>query len=618
MTVSAIVSPLSDSGKIPVESTSAKGFGVVDAFGLPKVSSERLLKDFQFSESVIQINFDVTTVSLGSISFPGTQGFLLSSGAGSLSSVVIQSKQLVKQPTLEGLISRWPVAFLTPAIVGNIRSFGLNDGVDGWMIRLNGTILEFVQLNEGVETVTPASSWDVPVTPDANIHLWTVQSKATAAGDYDIWYNEDNLVHTIRSLGNINQPQSGKVDLPIRYEDINTTAGTGETMLAPSMTISAEGRQSVKITDGEKDIGLNVANRLNVQSNFSYLMDIEFDDPIDTVNIWDVITSGSGSFSQPANTYTLFLSTTTGATDNILIKSKVLSLTSGAGEFTVFEVKLKFGENNPENHIKEWGYLDSGSVNGVFFRLEDGVFKFVTVINSVENVTSIDGSKPDANFHNFRIEHMGAGEITGSIVNEDKVVAFSSSISPQVGSSEKQPFIRAYNTAGTATTPDDMECYWLRLLDISGTALTFRGRDDNGIFHDVAVNASRRLLVSSEPIAPAPGQTAIADTQFDPVGTVTDSFTTIPSGKVVNVNNLAAGSEQGNGGSKVEVFEAPNGNTVGLIFIAVLFVDASNGQVNLNHDTAAGDGTAAILLRRERFGGGSVEVFGTWTGTFPT
>ena len=618
MTVSAIVSPLSDSGKIPVESTAAKGFGAVDAFGLPKVSNERLLTDLQFSESIIQINFDITIASLGSISFPGTQGFLLSSGAGSLSSIVIQSKQSTKQPTLEGLISRWPIAFVTPEIVGNIRSFGLNDGVDGWMIRLNGTVLEFVQLNGGVETVTPASSWDIPVTVDTNIHLWTIQSKATAAGDYDIWYNEDNLVHTIRSLGNINQPQSGKVNLPVRYENINTTAGTDETMFAPSMTVSAEGQQAVRVTDGQRNVNLNAASRLNVQSSFAYLMDVEFDKPLDTVNIWNVTNSGSASFSQPANTYTLFLSNTTGATDNILIKSKLLNLTSGAGEFTTFEVGMKFGGNNPENHVKEWGYLDSSNLNGTFFRLEGGVFKFVTVKAGVETVTSIDRSKPNANFHNFRIEHLGAGKITGSIINEGEVVDFSPAAVSQVGSSEKQPFVRSYNTAVTATTPDDMECHWIRLLDSSGTALTIRGRDDSGVFHDVAVNAARRLLVSSEPIAPAPGQTAISDTQFDPVGAVDDNFTIIPLGKVVNVNNLAAGSEQGNGGSKIEVFEAPNGTTVGLIFIAVLFVDASNGQVNLNHDTAAGDGTSAILLRRERFGGGAVEIFGTWTGTFPS
>ena len=131
MTGSVIVSPLSNDGKVTVDSRVAKEFAVPDSFGLPKVSNERLIKEFQFSESSIQISFNTTIVASGNITFPGAQGFILSSGAAASSSITIQTKTSIAQPTLEGLITRWPIGFLTAGIAGNIRSFGLNDGLDG-------------------------------------------------------------------------------------------------------------------------------------------------------------------------------------------------------------------------------------------------------------------------------------------------------------------------------------------------------------------------------------------------------------------------------------------------------------------------------------------------------
>lgn len=615
MSGSVIVSPLSENGKIPTEYS--RETGAVSAYLDQKVANERESKSIKYSDAVLQINFNQTLLGIASFTTSSTGVLSISTGAQASSGLTFLTKSIADQPIGRGILLRMPIQFVDAGVVGNIRSIGLHDGTDGFMIRLNGTALEFVTTKGGVDTVIDSSTWDTPVTPDTDIHLWEIQTKSATLGDYDI-YLDKLRVHNIKTLGTASAESSDKDDLPFRIENNNSTNATDINFNVHPTLLIEEGKLAAIITDGERDITINAGRRLNVQSSFAYLMASEFDIALDQVNIWNVTTGGAASFAQPANTYTLELKNTTGATDNILIKTKLLNLKAGAGEFATFEVGLKFGANNPTNHVKEWGYKDNADLNGVFYRLEGGDFKFVVLKGGVESVSDISQAKPNDNFHNFRIEHLGAGKIIGSIINEGQVIDFSPAAISQVGTSEKQPFLRAYNTGVPASTPDNLEAHWVRLLDNSGNALAVQGRDDNGVFRDVAVNSARRLLVSQEPSVPPPGETAITDTQFDSVATVDDSFIVVPSTKTVTITRLAAGAGIGNGGSKVEIYEAPNGDATGIIFIAVLFIDASSDQVDLNFTTSAGDGTRAILLRRERLGGGSTEIFGNWQGTFLT
>ena len=620
MSGSVIVSPITSDGRIPTQTLSSNESAQVSAYDIPKVTLESVQQAFKYTDVILQINFNETIVGSGSSSTSSPGVLTVNSGAAITSGVKYTAKSNIVQSVNEGLLFRNPILFADPGVVGNVREIGLYNEItqNGWLLRLNGISLEFVVINNGVETINVDSvNFDVPFSLDTNLHLYEIQTKSAASGDFDIFIDK-SLRHSIKNLGSSASLFSSEVDLPVYIRNENTTNNTDVRLDIATTSILNEGEDVVVVSDGLNKISINSANRLDVQSGFSYLMAAEFDVPIDTLNSWNVTTVGAGSFSQPINTYTILLSNTTGATDSILVKSKLLNLKSGAGEYSTFEAGMSFGANNPANHIKEWGYLDAANLNGCFFRLEGGVFKFVTVKGGVESVTSIAQSKPNDDFHNFRIEHLGAGKITGSIVGEAEVVDFSPAAQSLVGASEKQPFLRAYNVGVTASTPDDMECHWIRLLDNSGAGIAIQGRDDNGVFRDVAVNSSRRLLVSQEAVVPGPGETGISDVQFDSVATITDNFVQVPLGKVVNINSLAAGSESGNGGSKVELYEAPNGDVTGIVFIAVLFVDASNGQVDLSYNTTAGDGTRAILLRRERFGGGSVEIFGTWTGTYET
>jgi len=615
MTGNVIISPITKGGAIPTEYSQENA--AVSAYIEQKVANERDSKSIKYSDAVLQINFVQTLLGIGSFTTSNTGVLSISTGAQASSGLTFLTKSNADQPIGRGVLLRIPIQFVNAGVAGNIRSIGLHDDTDGFMLRLNGTALEFVTTKGGVDTIIDSSNWDIPVIPDTNIHLWEIQTKSAALGDYDI-YLDKIKVHSIRILGTASTESSDKDDLPFRIENNNSTnAADINFNIHPTLLIE-EGKSATIITDGEKDITINAGGRMNVQSSFVYLMSSEFDLPLNEVNLWNVTTDGAASFAQPINTYTLELKNTTAAADNILIKSQLLNLKAGAGEFSTFEVGLKFGTNNPANHIKEWGYKDNADLNGVFYRLEGGVFKFVVLKGGIESVTTISQAKPNSDFHNFRIEHLGAGKIIGSIINEGEIIDFSPAAISQVGASEKQPFLRAYNTGVPASTPDDLEAHWIRLLDNSGNALVIQGRDDNGVFRPVAVNAASRLLVSQEPSVPAPGESAISDTQFDSVATVDDNFVTIPTGKIVTIDRFSAGAESGNGGSKVELFEAPNGDATGLIFISVLFIDASSDQNDLAYKTTAGDGTRAILLRRERFGGGSVEIFGSWIGTHLT
>jgi len=490
---------VTDEDKLAVDSRVAKEFAVIDSLGRPKVSNERLIERFEFSQSTIQIGFTETQVGSGLITFPGEAGMLLQSGAATSSSIIIQKITPIKQPILEGIITRIPIQFGTVGDAGNVRSFGLNDSVDGWMIRLNGTSLEFVQLKGSVETITLASNWNIPVVIDQNIHVWTIQQKSAAAGDYDIWFNENTLVLVIRTSGTAAVSSSNKADLPLRFENINTTSSTNHTLFSPAATINAEGQQAVRIVDSEnRGLTINPQRRVNAQVTFGFLFETKFDKTLDEVNLWDVTEIGGASFNQPANSYEVELITTTGATDDVELTCKLTGLEEGTGEFSVFEVDLSFGSNNPINHIKEWGYRDSAKSNGVFFRLEDDDFKFVTLKGGVESVTELTNAKPNADFHSFRIEHLGADTISGTIIDEEGlVVDFVTAEISRVGSAEKQPFLRSRNTAAPATTPSNMKAHWIRLLDNSGTSFTLRGKDGNGISRDVAVNANRSLLVTA-------------------------------------------------------------------------------------------------------------------------
>jgi hypothetical protein len=287
----------------------------VSSFGLPKVSFEGIQKAIKWSQAVLQINFieSITGSASSSISAPNI--LQLNSGAASSSAIDYISKFRINQSTTKGLMIRVFVSFPDVGVTGNVRQFGLYDksNQNGWLLRLNGTSFQFVVVKSGVETLNvDAASWDVPFSLDTNIHLYEVQTKSAASGDFDI-YIDKQLRHSIKNTGTSATKFTNNNNNQIYVQNENTTNATDVAINIEPINILNEGENKVVVSDGTRDILINSSRRLLVQAAGSPLMGEKFDKPLDIVNRWLPTLAGAGTYSQPGNDYTLYLSNTTAA-----------------------------------------------------------------------------------------------------------------------------------------------------------------------------------------------------------------------------------------------------------------------------------------------------------------
>ena len=129
----------------------------------------------------------------------------------------------------------------------------------------------------------------------------------------------------------------------------------------------------------------------------------------------------------------------------------------------------------------------------------------------------------------------------------------------------------------------------------------------------VKVDASGRLLVSIAPPTPPPATTPIEIIAFSIMGDSVDTFLTITNGKILTVTQFRAGSETSNKGTKVELFEDPNGDLSVLNLIDVIFINGNSNSNALNKNFV-GNGTRRMLLRRTHLTGGFIQIFGAFRG----
>ena len=122
------------------------------------------------------------------------------------------------------------------------------------------------------------------------------------------------------------------------------------------------------------------------------------------------------------------------------------------------------------------------------------------------------------------------------------------------------------------------------------------------------VDASGNLKVTTPP--PTPPVNII---EYDAVGTVHDSYYTIPDLKTLVITRLLSGSEMTNAGSSVLLYLDPDGTGLNLELITAQFSNGSNATSDLGLPVI-GNGIKRILLRRNAFGGGARIILGQWTG----
>lgn len=121
--------------------------------------------------------------------------------------------------------------------------------------------------------------------------------------------------------------------------------------------------------------------------------------------------------------------------------------------------------------------------------------------------------------------------------------------------------------------------------------------------------ADGRLKVAQEPPAPPPATTAvdvggIATVGINPV----DTTHVLATGTTLVIQNFNGGAPPVGSGSKVELFDDPNGDGSALTLLRVAYVNGSSFSLDLSREVGPGNGTHAVRLRRTNLGGPSREI----------
>jgi hypothetical protein len=106
---------------------------------------------------------------------------------------------------------------LDPGINNNIRRWGMFDVNNGVFFELNGTILNVVTRNSGVDVRIPQAQWNAgsSFVLDTNRHVYEIEY----VSDEVVFYVDLVAVH--RMSGNTASPRFAVNDFPIRFENVN-------------------------------------------------------------------------------------------------------------------------------------------------------------------------------------------------------------------------------------------------------------------------------------------------------------------------------------------------------------------------------------------------------------
>lgn len=237
------------------------------AFGTIKTVTESILGDLRFDAVSVPKQWDVTTTNLGNYAIePGGTGIKMSTGAAAASKITLKTKQTFYYQSARGQMIKFSIILGNAGVAGNIREWGQNNGTNGIFVRMNGTVLSLVRLFNGVETVIPATSWDIPVVPNANGHIWYIQYEWLGVGNIYLYYDE-TIVHTINFVGSSTDFSLGTPDLPVWYRNENVANASDVYLKSGCSSVVTEGGFVISGLDATgqiREAGVDAAGALKV------------------------------------------------------------------------------------------------------------------------------------------------------------------------------------------------------------------------------------------------------------------------------------------------------------------------------------------------------------------
>ncbi len=121
--------------------------------------------------------------------------------------------------------------------------------------------------------------------------------------------------------------------------------------------------------------------------------------------------------------------------------------------------------------------------------------------------------------------------------------------------------------------------------------------------------ADGRLKVAQEPPSPPPATTPVDIGGVATVGgTPADTVRVITTAKTLVIQNFNGGAAPEGKGSKVELFDDPNGNGTGMTLLRVAYANGESFSLDLSRELGPGNGIRAVRLRRTNLGGASREI----------
>lgn len=266
----------------------------------------------------------------------------------------------------------------------------------------------------------------------------------------------------------------------------------------------------------------------------------QFRATLETAFKWEETIAGSAT--QTITNTVLTLGVTTGATDSVTEKSRVVPPFI-IGSFNTFRAVVKF-TSSQANNKKSWGVQNTAGTDGYIFRLDGTALSFVTTKGSSETPTNIDSFKPTDNlFHLYEIVFVDNLHYY-VFIDKALILTGTSPYEPKTNSKELQVYFRNYNTGALGGSTGPLEVSEVGIIDNSNSQSLGLAIDDYGNIRNFRVDTAGSIRTTSKPA----GGSAIAlllDIVLDDISGVTTANIwemtrsyTVPAGYNLEITNF--------------------------------------------------------------------------------